>query len=346
MVDKQFAMSSYLALRYIEKAGIDFCDSVSYRRPEMLNNSEKIYVNSAVDIGNSIEKQLERIRLEKKKVGLLLSGGMDSAILASYLKGFEAYTFRFMDGSFQKDELRRAEAFSDYCNMQLHYVDIDWNTVLSNIDPIILSKGGPVHSIETQIFQAAKQAMNDGIDLMIIGDGSDYVFGGMDQLLSLDWNYDEFYKRYVYLNPEEVLKRPESINYLFERYRKGDEIDFLAFLSVVATEESYGSYSNAFKAAGMDYYDPYERLCLLEPLDLQRIRNGESKYYIRELFRMRFPEFEVPEKLPMPRPVDYYFQNWDGPKRYEFRDDIQVRKYTGNQLWQLWCLEYFLNKFC
>ena len=95
MVDKQFAMSSYLALRYIEKAGIDFCDSVSYRRPEMLNNSEKIYVNSAVDIGNSIEKQLERIRLEKKKVGLLLSGGMDSAILASYLKGFEAYTFRF-----------------------------------------------------------------------------------------------------------------------------------------------------------------------------------------------------------------------------------------------------------
>ena len=82
---------------------------------------------------------------------------------------------------------------------------------------------------------------------------------------------------------------------------------------------------------------------MAEPLDLQRIRNGESKYLIRELFKMRYPDFTVPEKIPMPRPVDKYFADWDGPKRPQFKDDLDISKYDGNQRWLMWCLEQFLN---
>ena len=79
------------------------------------------------------------------------------------------------------------------------------------------------------------------------------------------------------------------------------------------------------------------------PLDLNRVRNGESKYLIRELFSKCYPEIPVPEKTPMPRPVDEYFKNWKGPRRVEFRDDIDMSKLSGNQKWQLYCLEQFLN---
>lgn len=75
----------------------------------------------------------------------------------------------------------------------------------------------------------------------------------------------------------------------------------------------------------------------------QRIRNGESKYLIRELFKMCYPEFDIPEKVPMPRPVDYYFENYSGPTRLEFKKDLDMSKFTGNQKWQMWCLERFLN---
>ncbi len=51
----------------------------------------------------------------------------------------------------------------------------------------------------------------------------------------------------------------------------------------------------------------------------------------------------VPEKLPMPRPVDAYFKDWAGPVRPEFRSDIDMSRYTGNQKWLIWCLERFLN---
>lgn len=344
MIDKNLSMSSFLALRYTEKRDVDFTEKLSYRHPQLPDNNDRILVKSAKDIENAIENQISGIRKEHKgKIGILLSGGMDSSILASFLPGCEAYTFRFLGGEYQKEELQRAEQFAAYYGLNLHYIDINWETVINNLKPVMKSKGGPVHSIEPQICQAAQIAKNDGIELMIIGDGSDYVFGGMDQLLSQDWTFEDFYHRYIYVDPEEVLKSPVSIKYLFERYRQGSKIDFVGFMDIVATEESYGSYSNAFLTAGLPYYDPYEKLKMAEPLDLTRIRKGESKYLIRELFKMRYPDIPVPEKLPMPRPVDQYFANWEGPSRNEFRKNIDISKFKGNQKWLIWCLEEFLN---
>ena len=343
MIDRNLSISSFLALRYTEKPGVDFSAKYHYRHPEMPSNENRILVKTAKEIGNSLEKQIEEKRSGYKRLGIFLSGGMDSSILASYLSGIDAYTFRFLGGSFQQDELRRAEKFAEKNRMNLHYVDIDWNTVVANLKDVMISKGGPVHSIEPQLCQGAKQAKADGVDLMIIGDASDYVFGGMDKLLSKDWTFDDFVKRYIYVDPFEVLKEPVSVQYLFERYRKGNCIDFVKILEELAAQESYGSYDNAFIAADIDYFDPYEKLKMAEPLDLQRVRNGGSKYLIRELFEMRYIDIPVPEKLPMPRPVDSYFANWKGPIRSEFKENLDMAKYSGNQKWLMWCLEQFLN---
>ena len=343
MIDKDFCMSSFLALRYVEKRGVDFCEQYHYKSPSLPPDEKRILVNSAAEIGQAINAQLDLLKQKYQKIGILLSGGMDSAILASYLPGCDAYTFRFMNGQFQSEELHRAEKFAAYYGLNLHYVDITWESVNDILIPIMKEKGGPVHSIEPQICIGAMQAKADGVDLMIIGDASDYVFGGMDQLLSKDWKFDEFMKRCIYVEPAEALVNPVSVQYLFERYRRGDDIDFMKFYNISITEESYGSYANAFETADLPYYDPYELLKMAEPLDLRRIRSGESKYLIRELFSMRYPDIPVPEKLPMPRPVDEYFKNWEGPKRPEFRPDLDIKKYTGNQKWLLWCLEQFLD---
>lgn len=340
--DKNFCMSSYLAFRYIEDDDKEFYDGMKHQRVKLIPEEEKIYVNTSSDIDNELGKQISKF--ENKKKGIMLSGGMDSAILASYLSDCDAYTFRFLNGTFQKDELLRAEYYAQKYNLRLHYVDISFDIVEQYIDLLMEKKGAPIHSIEPQIYCAAKHAMEDGIELMIIGDASDYIFGGMDQLLSKDWTYDEFVRRYTYVNPEDVLINPISMQYLFDRYKIGENsIDYLGFLDKISVEESYGSYSNAFSAAGMDYYDPYERFALSSPLDLNRIRKGESKYLIRELFAKKYPDINIPEKKPMPRPVDQYFKDWRGPQRKEFKKDLDINNFTGNQKWLLWCLERFLN---
>ena len=93
----------------------------------------------------------------------------------------------------------------------------------------------------------------------------------------------------------------------------------------------------------MPYYDPYAKLKMAVPLDLYRIRHGESKYLIRELMKKKYPEIPVPNKVPMPRPVDEYFKHWKGPTRSEFRKDLDMNEFTGNQKWQMYCLEKFLE---
>lgn len=339
-LDKNFCMSSYLAFRYIENPEKDFVER-GHENIKAIPDEQRIAVRTADEIDIRINEQMRAFDGIRK--GILLSGGMDSAIVASYLPGCDAYTFRFLGGEYQKEELNRAEYYAKYYGLTLHYVDITWDTVEAHLDACLEAKGAPVHSIEPQILQAALQAKNDGIEMMFVGESSDLVFGGMDGLLAKDWTFDEFVKRYTFTNPADVLGEPVSMSYLFERYRKGKMIDFLSFMDDVFAIESSSSYMNAFNVAGMPYFDPYARLKMAEPLDLHRVRNGEPKYLIRELMAKKYPEIPVPNKVPMPRPVDAYFASWEGPVRPEFKKNLDMSKFTGNQKWQMWCLERFLN---
>lgn len=340
-IDKKYCMSSYMAFRYIEKEGVEFYEGLHHSNFIPLPDNKKILVRNAEEIGKAIEESIYKVK--DKKLGIMLSGGMDSAIIASYMKGCDAYTFRFIDGKIQREELARAEYYADYYGLNLHYVDINWDTVEKYLDIVMKAKGAPVHSIEPQILQAALQAKNDGIELMLVGESSDLIFGGMDQLLSKDWTFDEFMKRYIFTQPDEVLVESEDVSYLFEKYRQGNGINFLQFMDDVFSIESSGSYMNAFGVASMPYMDPYARLKMKDKLDLYRVRHGEPKYLIRELMAMRYPEIPVPDKIPMPRPVDVYFKDWTGPKRREFKKNLDMNKYSGNQKWQLYCLERFLD---
>ena len=343
-VDKNYCMSSYLTFRYIEKDEMDFYPGMHHCNIKPIPEEERDLVYSADEIGTKIKQQLDQFTGLKK--GILLSGGMDSAIVASYLSVCNAYTFRFLGGDYQNEELSRAEYYADYYGLKLHYVDISWETVEKNLDPVMISKAAPVHSIEPQILQAALQAKDDGIEIMFVGESSDLVFGGMDGLLAKDWTVEEFRERYIFTKPETVLCNPVNMDYVFERYRKTDnKIDFLSFMDDVFSIESSSSYLNAFHVAKLSYYDPYAKLKMAEELDLYRVRNGEPKYLIRELMAKRYPDIPVPNKVPMPRPVDQYFANWTGPKRPEFKDNLDMNQFTGNQKWQLYCLERFLDLY-
>ena len=346
MVDKNYCMSSYLAFRYIEDPNKDFADGVIHSKDSVFNAGEKVLVHTAEDIAKAYKEAFDA----KKDVslGILLSGGMDSACLAAFMPaGSHAYTFRFLGGKYGDADMKRAKLYAEKYELHLHYVDIDWSIVEKNLPVLMKRKGAPVHSIEPQIMEGALQAKKDGVEMMVAADGSDLVFGGMDRMLSKDWTFDEWVDFYTFCDPHKVLNNPADMSYLYERYRLPEnKIDFLRFIEEVFGYESSGSYCNGFICADMKYkpfYDPSGMVKMADPLDLGRVRNGESKYLIRDLFKMCYPEIPIPEKIPMPRPVDEYFKDWAGPTREEFRKDIDMSKFTGNQKWQMWCLEQYLN---
>ena len=344
IVDKDFCLSSYMAFRYTFDNEHEYFEGMKHQNFIPISEDKKTLVKKAADIHQAIKKRIDNIYESHKSIGILLSGGMDSAIVASYLRpGAHAFTFSSNTGVFDAD-IQRAKNYCQKLGLIHHLVEIDFEDYKSFTPIVMKTKCGPVHSIEPQIYKASTLAKELGVEIILIGDGADYVFGGMNKLLACDWDFDSFVKRYISIDPALVLVSPKNVFAPFEKYRiDTNGIDFIGFMDDICTNESYSSYQNAFKSAGMEYCDPYEDLKMADPLDLDRVRNGEPKYLVRELYAMRYPDLPIPTKIPMPRPVDSIFKDWHGPTRPEFRNDIPMETLTGNQKWQLWCAKMFLD---
>lgn len=346
MINKDFCLSSYIAYRYIYQEGIEFASGLEHHNFTPIASKDRVPVKDAQEMDADIALQIEDLYQQYDSIGVLLSGGMDSAIAASYLRqGSHAYTFTTSESDVFSADVHRAQAYCKRLGLEHHLIEINFDDYKQYTPITMQHKGAPVHSIEPQIYKAALAAKKDGVQLILVGESADLIFGGMDKLISRDWDFDDFVKRYTFLPPEQVLSAPDmSVYQLYDAYRLPDgKIDFMRFMDDVFSIESSGSYWNAFGVAGLPYHDPYARMIMSNPLDLSRVRNGEPKYLVRELFAMRHPSMEIPFKIPMPRPVDAIFKDWTGPTRPEFRTDIDMSSLSGNQKWQLWCAEQFLN---
>ena len=341
-MDKNYCMSHFLAFRYIKDENRNFYAGLRHKVHKPRPGSEILPVRTIEDIDGIIREKIARFFIPGK-TAVLLSGGQDSAILASYLPpGTKAYTFKCLaPGAI--DETAQAAKYAAAYSLDHEIIPIEWSDFEELSSEICRFDGVPFHSIEVQLVKAARHAKRQGIERLVIGESSDLVFGGMDKLLSQDWDFDSFVKRYIFCPPPAALKESVDVTEFFEPYRlPGGKIDFLRFMDEVFAHESSSSYMHAFEMENIEYLDPYSYMKMSEPLDLRRVRNGEPKYLIRELFAKRYPQIPVPDKIPMPRAMNQWLAGWTGPVRPEFIPGCQENM-TGDQKWLVWILEKFLS---
>lgn len=334
-------MSHYLAFRFVKDENINFFDGLSHSVYKPLDDSEIIPVKTVEDMDKVIKKKIDEFFVPYK-TAILLSGGIDSAILAAYVpKGTKAYTFKCVaEGAI--DETAQAKKYCDVYGLDHEIIEMNWSDFEELTPEILKADGVPFHSIEVQLLKACKIAKASGIKKIIYGDAADYIYGGMDKILSKDWLFDEFVNRYNSIEPSRVLKSFVDVKAVYEPYRiNRDKIDFLAFLKDYMDIESYTSYMNAFELGGVEYLDPYSYTKMALPLDLNRVRNGEPKYMVRELFSKKYPNIPIPTKIPMPRATNQWLKDYT-VSRPEFIPNC-TENMTGDQKWLCWCLEQFLN---
>lgn len=334
-------MSLYLAFRYIKDENINFFEGLTHKNFKAKSPSLIQKVKTISDMDRIIREKVEEFYIPNK-TAILLSGGMDSAILAAYLpKGTKAYTFKCVAEN-AIDETSQAKKYVDAYGLNHEIVNMYWRDFEDLTPEILKFNGVPFHSIEVQLVKVAKLAKSQGIERFIIGESADLIFGGMDKLISKEWNYDDFVKRYNFTEPKDALKDYVSVNDIYEKYRlPNNKIDYLTFMDEIFAFESSGSYMHAFEKEGIEYLDPYSFMRMADPLDLNRVRNGESKYMVRELFAKCYPDIPVPTKIPMPRATTQWLKDFKA-SRDEFVPNC-TDKMTGDQKWQIYCLETFLN---
>lgn len=343
MINKPYCMSHYLAFRFIKDERINFYEDLKHSIYKRHPDNEIETVSTIEDIDRIIQKKIKE-KFIPNKTALLLSGGIDSAILASYLpKGTKAYTFKCVaEGAI--DETEQAKKYCDIYGLDHEIIEMHWSDFEDLTPELLKANGVPFHSIEVQLLKAAKIVKRNNIEQFIIGESADLVFGGMDKLISKDWLLEDFKKRYNFVEPARALKEYVSVDDVYEKYRlPNNKIDFLTFMDEIFSIESSTSYMHAFQLGNIKYFDPYSYMKIAEPLNLNRVRNGEPKYMVRELFTLKYPKLEIPKKIPMPRATNQWLKDYK-VSRPEFIPNC-TENMTGDQKWLCWCLEKFLDMY-
>ena len=339
--DKEYCMSSWLMFRTIADRGKCFAEGVvDYH---VFPAAVRTPVHDSHELEAALQNEVAKAA-RGRRLAIALSGGIDSAILASMMpQGSVAYTFKcVVPGKEVVDETAQAARYAAYCGLEHRVVEVYWEDMLAYAPVLMKHKGAPVHSIEVQIYKAACQVKRDGFDSLVFGESADVLYGGMSGLLSKDRTVGDMIDRYSYVLPYKALKHPQLITEPYTRWEKDGYVDVHRFVGDTFFEESTNSYENACATAGLDLCMPFSRTLLDTELDIARVRSGENKYLVREVFNRRYPGWEIPAKTPMPRPLNEWMAGWKGPQRPEFWPHC-TDEMTGDQKWYVWALERFLN---
>lgn len=333
------ALSAYLALRWLPSRDLAWAGTFAPAEPQ--DQAEHVWrVGDATELLERLRAQLSAV--DMRRTGLLLSGGIDSAILAALLPGARAYTVRF-EAEGAVDETPQAAEFAARFGLAHTVVAVTWTDYERFADALMLHKRSPLHAVEVGLFKAALRASGDGIDHLIVGNGADSNFGGLDKLLSRDWTLDEFTARYSFLDPRSVLRDAIGPERWVQPYRIGNGVDVPRFLREVHGQGITQAFTNAASLAGCTLLSPYEHVGLRDPLDLDRIRAGQPKYLVREAFRRLYPDLQPLEKVPFARPMATWLSGWQATTRREFVKPAVPAGWSGEQRWLVWCLDRFLN---
>ena len=340
-INKNYCINSFLQFRFVFDKNKLFKENLI---PNYYNVPEtKYFIKNKDDMNNAIIDYFKK-NVDDKTV-LMLSGGMDSAILASYLpKNAMTFTLKCIADEPTIDETLSAKKYAEINGLKNEIIEITWDDYKKYINVLLDHKKAPFHSIEIQIYKAALKAKELGYTKLLFGESADVLFGGFSGLLSKDWTFEEFVERYNYVPIKKVLLKPEPVLKPYQDWYINSKMNVHGFISNYFYLEATNTYKNACDTAGITFLSPFNVMKLDTDLDIKRIRNGENKYIIRELFKDRYPNLTPNEKIPMPRPMELWLKDWQGPTRKEFRDNC-IKELSGDAKWLVYILEKFLEYF-
>lgn len=199
LVNKVYCMSYYLAFRYIPNPNINFFKGL--RHENVVLSKDKVEIKDVKELDSFIFNNMQN--LNPSTTGVMLSGGLDSAIVASYLpRGAKAFTIKCVgspeDSKDIIDESKIAKSYADFYGLEHIVVEVSWQDFIDNMPLLFEYDKVPFHSIEILIDKVLRVAKSMGVTTMCLGESFDLVFGGMDGLLAKDWSFEEFVKRYTF----------------------------------------------------------------------------------------------------------------------------------------------------
>jgi len=171
---------------------IDFDEVMNFAKIEnFYENTEKSSIKNFKDakeiVCATVQSSIKKHLGSAEKKGLLLSGGIDSSIIAAsaYDQGVPLESFTYVDSNKQISEGSRSLSISRLFSARHHPVPFNKAFYIDFLDKIIIHQEEPFNS-PSIIAQAniLQEASKKGIRVMLSGQGADEMFLGYDSVLS------------------------------------------------------------------------------------------------------------------------------------------------------------------
>lgn len=299
--------------------------------PQIVQYSSLIPVDkSTASIEENIErleellsKAIKRQCLSDVEIGLMLSGGLDSATVATFMDspaGKKAYCFA--DPNQLHPETEKAKQIAKKNNFIFREVKISAREIGSLLQQCTYFNDEPVarpHSLAA--YAIAKAANEDGIKVLMTGEGGDEIFAGYQRYLT---GFPDEHHHLVYANNLAAKQRNDLLfksDYVFpgrEKIATGlkqhDFINRQLFYDQQTFLQHFLQRSDRMgMASSVENRVPLLDLELLKFVNSipgeQKIKNNQLKYLQRRVLSKYFSESFIDQpKLPFDFPVENYFK--------------------------------------
>ena len=143
---------------------------------------------------DSVEKRMS----SDVPIGVFLSGGADSTIIASIMSKItnqKIKTFTVGYNNKRYDESNRASQVAKHINSEHHEFKLNYDQVINDLDDLILNYDEPFADPSALPSYFISKQTSDFVKVVLTGDGGDEVFGGYNKYLL--HSYGKLYQKIV-----------------------------------------------------------------------------------------------------------------------------------------------------
>jgi asparagine synthase (glutamine-hydrolysing) len=153
-----------------------------FRTSDLINNYSLAKQKVTDLIFDSVEKRM----VSDVPIGVFLSGGVDSAVIAavmSKLRTSRIRTFTIGFDDLRYDESSRAQKIADHINSDHMHFLLSYDNIINDIDDVILNYDEPFADPSALPTYFVSKYTSNFVKVSLTGDGGDEVFGGYNKYL-------------------------------------------------------------------------------------------------------------------------------------------------------------------
>ena len=309
--------------------GTCFVSGCFFDCSEYLNQDNK--ENNIVEVKQALEKGLKTRLVSDAPVGLLLSRGIDSNLLRSMGNFDQYYTIGF-----------KGDEDIEYLNSQniqgLTSIECSPEEYRSAFEYLIKLRGEPMSvPNEVLLYLISKKAANDGIKVLLSGEGADEFFAGYDRIfkwgqLASEFNLDQFLELYCYLPPQKDSILYNKFRELFNTKTFSSSFETVRWFFIrYHMPILFRRLDFALMAAGVEGREPIANMhtflqaIKFNPEDLMGNKLGKTP--LREIISSFMGDgFAYESKIGFPVDLTKIFENNGDLSSYElwFKENLKV----------------------